>query len=190
MASHALPRCAPASIASTARRTCSPGTRSEARAASSDSIAPAGERALSAPRPSFARPTGPRHPPAPQRATPTASSSAASCPTTSSMPAPRERRRVHGTGTDLVAARGATAHGVMVANLPRHQRAVGRRYCAMAMLMLARRCGRHRALRSKRPGMEAAACMRRAKIAGRPSASSASARSRPPGEDRRQNGLA
>jgi D-3-phosphoglycerate dehydrogenase len=46
---------------------------------------------------------------------------------------------VHGTGTDLVPLESATAHGVMVANLPGINAQSAAEYCAMAMLMLARR---------------------------------------------------
>jgi D-3-phosphoglycerate dehydrogenase / 2-oxoglutarate reductase len=46
---------------------------------------------------------------------------------------------VHGTGTDLVPIEAATAHGVMVANLPGINAQSVAEYCAMAMLMLARR---------------------------------------------------
>jgi D-3-phosphoglycerate dehydrogenase len=45
---------------------------------------------------------------------------------------------VHGTGTDLVPVESATAHGVMVANLPGINAQSAAEYCAMAMLMLAR----------------------------------------------------
>ena len=45
---------------------------------------------------------------------------------------------VHGTGTDLVPIESATAHGVMVANLPGINAHSVAEYCAMAMLMLAR----------------------------------------------------
>jgi D-3-phosphoglycerate dehydrogenase len=45
---------------------------------------------------------------------------------------------VHGTGTDLVPLESATAHGVMVANLPGINAQSAAEYCAMAMLMLAR----------------------------------------------------
>jgi D-3-phosphoglycerate dehydrogenase / 2-oxoglutarate reductase len=45
---------------------------------------------------------------------------------------------VHGTGTDLVPVEGASAHGVMVANLPGINAQSAAEYCAMAMLMLAR----------------------------------------------------
>ena len=45
---------------------------------------------------------------------------------------------VHGTGTDLVPVASATAHGVMVANLPGINAQSVAEYCAMAMLMLAR----------------------------------------------------
>jgi len=54
--------------------------------------------------------------------------------------APRVRGVVvHGTGTDLVPLESATAHGVMVANLPGINAQSAAEYCAMAMLMLARR---------------------------------------------------
>ena len=54
--------------------------------------------------------------------------------------APRVRGVVvHGTGTDLVPLDSATAHGVMVANLPGINAQSAAEYCAMAMLMLARR---------------------------------------------------
>jgi D-3-phosphoglycerate dehydrogenase / 2-oxoglutarate reductase len=46
---------------------------------------------------------------------------------------------VHGTGTDLVPLESATAHGVMIANLPGINAQSAAEYCAMAMLMLARR---------------------------------------------------
>lgn len=46
---------------------------------------------------------------------------------------------VHGTGTDLVPLAAATAHGVAVANLPGINAQSVAEYCAMAMLMLARR---------------------------------------------------
>ena len=46
---------------------------------------------------------------------------------------------VHGAGTDLVPVESATAHGVMVANLPGINAQSAAEYCAMAMLMLARR---------------------------------------------------
>ena len=46
---------------------------------------------------------------------------------------------VHGAGTDLVPVEGATAHGVIVANLPGINAQSAAEYCAMAMLMLARR---------------------------------------------------
>ena len=53
--------------------------------------------------------------------------------------APRVRAVViHGTGTDLVPVDSATAHGVMVANLPGLNAQSVAEYCAMAMLMLAR----------------------------------------------------
>jgi len=53
--------------------------------------------------------------------------------------APRVRGVVvHGTGTDLVPVAAATAHGVMVANLPGINARSAAEYCAMAMLMLAR----------------------------------------------------
>ncbi|HZO02306.1 MAG TPA: NAD(P)-dependent oxidoreductase [Burkholderiales bacterium] len=53
--------------------------------------------------------------------------------------APRVRGVVvHGTGTDLVPVERATAHGVMVANLPGINAQSAAEYCAMAMLMLAR----------------------------------------------------
>jgi len=54
--------------------------------------------------------------------------------------APRVRAIVvHGTGTDLVPVAAATAHGVMVANLPGINAHSVAEYCAMAMLMLSRR---------------------------------------------------
>ena len=54
--------------------------------------------------------------------------------------APRVRGVVvHGTGTDLVPVAAATAHGVMVANLPGINAQSVAEYCAMAMLMLARK---------------------------------------------------
>jgi D-3-phosphoglycerate dehydrogenase len=53
--------------------------------------------------------------------------------------APRVRAVVvHGTGTDLVPVAAATAHGVMVANLPGINAQSVAEYCAMAMLLLAR----------------------------------------------------
>lgn len=53
--------------------------------------------------------------------------------------APRVRAVVvHGTGTDLVPVERATAHGVMVANLPGINAQSAAEYCTMAMLMLAR----------------------------------------------------
>jgi D-3-phosphoglycerate dehydrogenase len=45
---------------------------------------------------------------------------------------------VHGAGTDLVPLERATAHGVMVANLPGINAQSAAEYCAMAMLMLVR----------------------------------------------------
>jgi D-3-phosphoglycerate dehydrogenase len=54
--------------------------------------------------------------------------------------APRLRGVViHGTGTDLVPLPAATAHGVAVANLPGINAQSVAEYCAMAMLMLARK---------------------------------------------------
>jgi D-3-phosphoglycerate dehydrogenase / 2-oxoglutarate reductase len=54
--------------------------------------------------------------------------------------APRVRGVVvHGTGTDLVPVEAATARGVMVANLPGINAQSVAEYCAMAMLLLARR---------------------------------------------------
>jgi D-3-phosphoglycerate dehydrogenase / 2-oxoglutarate reductase len=53
--------------------------------------------------------------------------------------APRVRAVVvHGTGTDLVPLESATAHGVMVANLPGINAQSVAEYCVMAMLMLSR----------------------------------------------------
>ena len=53
--------------------------------------------------------------------------------------APRVRAvAVHGTGTDLVPLESATAHGVMVSNMPGVNAQSVAEYCAMAMLMLAR----------------------------------------------------
>jgi D-3-phosphoglycerate dehydrogenase len=53
--------------------------------------------------------------------------------------APRVRAVVvHGTGTDLVPLESATAHGVMVANLPGINAQSVAEYCVMAMLMLGR----------------------------------------------------
>jgi len=53
--------------------------------------------------------------------------------------APRLRAVVvHGTGTDLVPLGAASAHGVVVANLPGINAQSVAEYCAMAMLMLAR----------------------------------------------------
>lgn len=46
---------------------------------------------------------------------------------------------IHGTGTDLVPLASATEHGVAVANLPGINAQSVAEYCAMAMLMLARR---------------------------------------------------
>ena len=54
--------------------------------------------------------------------------------------APRVRGVVvHGTGTDLIPIESATAHGVMVANLPGINAQSVAEYCAMAMLLLGRR---------------------------------------------------
>src|SRR4051812_38673629 len=54
--------------------------------------------------------------------------------------APRVRAVViHGTGTDLVPLAEATAHGVMVANIPGGNAQSVAEYCTMAMLVLARR---------------------------------------------------
>ena len=54
--------------------------------------------------------------------------------------APRLRGVViHGTGTDLVPLPAATSHGVAVANLPGINAQSVAEYCAMAMLMLARK---------------------------------------------------
>lgn len=54
--------------------------------------------------------------------------------------APRLRAAlVHGTGTDIVPVADATARGVMVANLPGSNAQSVAEYCAMAMLMLARK---------------------------------------------------
>ena len=53
--------------------------------------------------------------------------------------APRLRAvTIHGTGTDLVPLESATAHGVLVANLPGENAQSVAEYCVMAMLMLAR----------------------------------------------------
>jgi D-3-phosphoglycerate dehydrogenase len=53
--------------------------------------------------------------------------------------APRLRAvTIHGTGTDLVPLEAATAHGVLVANLPGVNAQSVAEYCVMAMLMLAR----------------------------------------------------
>jgi D-3-phosphoglycerate dehydrogenase len=53
--------------------------------------------------------------------------------------APRVRAVViHGTGTDLVPLASASAHGVVVANLPGINAHSAAEYCALAMLMLAR----------------------------------------------------
>jgi D-3-phosphoglycerate dehydrogenase len=53
--------------------------------------------------------------------------------------APRLRAvTIHGTGTDLVPLDSATAHGVLVANLPGENAQSVAEYCVMAMLMLAR----------------------------------------------------
>ena len=53
--------------------------------------------------------------------------------------APRVRAvAIHGTGTDLVALAEATAHGVMVSNVPGGNAQSVAEYCAMAMLVLAR----------------------------------------------------
>jgi D-3-phosphoglycerate dehydrogenase len=64
--------------------------------------------------------------------------------------APRLRGVViHGAGTDLVPLESATAHGVMVANLPGINAQSAAEYCAMAMLMLSRNVmGITRTLRS------------------------------------------
>ena len=54
--------------------------------------------------------------------------------------APRVRAvAIHGTGTDLVPLASASARGVMVSNLPGVNAQSVAEYCAMAMLMLARR---------------------------------------------------
>jgi D-3-phosphoglycerate dehydrogenase len=54
--------------------------------------------------------------------------------------APRVRAVcIHGAGTDLVPVASATEHGVMVANLPGSNAQSVAEYCAMAMLMLARK---------------------------------------------------
>jgi D-3-phosphoglycerate dehydrogenase len=54
--------------------------------------------------------------------------------------APRVRAvAIHGTGTDLVPLADATARGVMVSNIPGGNAQSVAEYCAMAMLMLARR---------------------------------------------------
>jgi D-3-phosphoglycerate dehydrogenase / 2-oxoglutarate reductase len=54
--------------------------------------------------------------------------------------APRVRAvAIHGTGTDLVPLADATAHGVMVSNIPGGNAQSVAEYCVMAMLMLARR---------------------------------------------------
>jgi D-3-phosphoglycerate dehydrogenase / 2-oxoglutarate reductase len=45
---------------------------------------------------------------------------------------------IHGTGTDLVPLESATAHGVVVANLPGINAQSAAEYCAMAMLMVSR----------------------------------------------------
>ncbi|HWA36851.1 MAG TPA: NAD(P)-dependent oxidoreductase [Burkholderiales bacterium] len=45
---------------------------------------------------------------------------------------------IHGTGTDLVPLASATAHGVMVANVPGANAQSVAEYCVMGMLMLAR----------------------------------------------------
>jgi len=45
---------------------------------------------------------------------------------------------IHGTGTDLVPVASATAHGVLVSNLPGVNAQSVAEYCVMAMLMLAR----------------------------------------------------
>lgn len=53
--------------------------------------------------------------------------------------APRLRAvTIHGTGIDLVPLESATAHGVLVANLPGENAQSVAEYCVMAMLMLAR----------------------------------------------------
>jgi len=53
--------------------------------------------------------------------------------------APRVRAvAIHGTGTDLVPLAEATAHGVMVSNVPGGNAQSVAEYCAMAMLILAR----------------------------------------------------
>ncbi|MGH8740788.1 MAG: hydroxyacid dehydrogenase, partial [Burkholderiales bacterium] len=54
--------------------------------------------------------------------------------------APRVRAvAIHGTGTDLVPLESATPRGVMVSNIPGGNAQSVAEYCAMAMLMLARR---------------------------------------------------
>jgi len=56
--------------------------------------------------------------------------------------APRVRAvAIHGTGTDLVPLAEATARGVMVSNVPGGNAQSVAEYCAMAMLVLARRTG-------------------------------------------------
>ena len=53
--------------------------------------------------------------------------------------APRVRAvTIHGTGTDLCPIESATAHGVLVANLPGGNAQSVAEYCVMAMLLLAR----------------------------------------------------
>ena len=133
-------RCATTSTRSIARRTCSPGTRCEARAAQRSRSPPPARKLLRARRRGGAR--------AGQRAVDTLRSFARDVDgviTRSKLPddlfdaAPRVRAVVvHGTGTDLVPLADATARGVMVANLPGINAQSVAEYCAMAMLMLAR----------------------------------------------------
>ena len=68
--------------------------------------------------------------------------------------APRLRAVVvHGTGTDLVPLESATAHGVVVANLPGINAQSVAEYCAMAMLMLARNIIAISQFRSNEPAL-------------------------------------
>ena len=130
---------AAASTRSTARRTCSPGTRCEARAAE--------RRHRAGRRRSFwlVRSRSCVHRTAPPRRSRRLARDVDGIIIRSKLPddifeaAPRVRAVVvHGTGTDLVPLESATAHGVMVANLPGINAQSVAEYCAMAMLMLAR----------------------------------------------------
>ena len=104
-----------------------------------DSIAPAGEQALTRAAEVVLAPDS--HPDSIRRF----AHDADGIVTRSKLPddifsaAPRVRAVVvHGTGTDLVPLAEATARGVMVANLPGVNAQSVAEYCAMAMLMLAR----------------------------------------------------